>query len=162
MTTLARLWAPWRSGYVRSTHKKKEKGCIFCSAAGSPQEKFVVARTRHSRVMLNRFPYNNGHLMVSPRRHVADLALLSDDELLDLFKTVNRAKKALHRLLKPAGYNIGVNIGREAGAGIVSHVHVHIVPRWAGDTNFMPVVAGTKVVSQSLAELKRLLKKNLC
>lgn len=105
--------------------------------------------------MLNIFPYNNGHMMVSPLRHVKDLSALKAAETLDLFKTLSETKALLNKILKPDGYNIGINISRSAGAGIPGHLHIHIVPRWNGDTNFMPLVAGTKVISQSLDELYR-------
>jgi len=155
---MKKLWAPWRIGYIRKTIDKKKQRCIFCARKQARGKNYVVFETAHSRVMLNLFPYNNGHLLVSPRRHVADIALLDDRELLDLFKAVNRARALLAKAIKPAGYNIGINISRSAGAGITEHVHVHIVPRWEGDTNFMPVIFNAKVISQSLGELHRLLK----
>jgi ATP adenylyltransferase len=144
-----RLWAPWRIKYVQAIPRKKTKaGCIFCKPVDH-----VVFTTRLSECMLNIFPYNNGHLMVAPRRHCGDLSALSEREQLDLLRSVNRAKKLLEKVLAPDGFNIGINISRTAGAGIPGHIHVHIVPRWNGDTNFMPVTAGTKVLSQSLDEL---------
>jgi ATP adenylyltransferase len=105
--------------------------------------------------MLNIFPYNNGHLMVAPLRHTRHLKRLSETEILDVFRGLIRAQKILSRVLKPDGFNIGINIGRASGAGITGHVHIHIVPRWIGDTNFMPSIHGTKVISQSLKELHR-------
>lgn len=147
-----RLWAPWRINYIR---KKKQKGCIFCRAvkAKSKKKDYVLFKTRYSVGMLNIYPYNNGHCMVSPVRHIGKLERLTDAESLDLFKSLNRIKRLLDKVLKPDGYNIGINIARGAGAGIVSHLHLHIVPRWIGDTNFMPTVYGAKVISQSLDEL---------
>lgn len=147
-----RLWAPWRINYIR---KKKQKGCIFCRAvkAKGGKKDYVLFKTRYSVGMLNIFPYNNGHCMVSPARHIGKLEQLTDEESLDLFKSLNRIKRLLDKVLKPDGYNIGINIGRSSGAGIVSHLHLHIVPRWIGDTNFMPTVYGTKIISQSLDEL---------
>jgi len=109
--------------------------------------------------MLNIFPYNNGHVMVAPNRHVASLDKLKEKELLELLKLINRTKNKLDKCLRPEGYNIGANIGRIAGAGFPGHVHIHIVPRWNGDTNFMPVIGNTKVISQSLQELYKKLKK---
>jgi ATP adenylyltransferase len=111
--------------------------------------------------MLNLYPYNNGHVMVAPYRHVRDLNALSDKEMLDLMKLVNRSVRALSKKLKPHGYNIGVNMGKVAGAGYAGHIHIHIVPRWTGDTNFMPVVANSKIVSESLDSVYRLLKKRI-
>jgi len=150
-----RLWAPWRIKYISS---KKAKGCIFCNARKSKNAGDIIFRRRHSFCILNIFPYNNGHVMVTPNRHISDLAGLRDDELLDLLKSVNLAKKAIDRALKPEGYNIGINISQHAGAGITGHLHIHIVPRWQGDTNFMPVCHDTKIISQSLKELKKVLK----
>ena len=144
------LWAPWRMSYVVKAASKAEE-CIFCKALnGDDEHHYVVYRSKHSIAMLNLYPYNSAHVMVAPQRHVPSLELLSDDELLDLFKTVNLVIEALRREYKPHGFNVGINIGRVAGAGIESHVHVHVVPRWSGDTNFMPVIAGTKVLPEDL------------
>ncbi len=107
--------------------------------------------------MLNAYPYNNGHVMVAPKRHVPDMSTLSAEEVLDLWQSVEKARRLLSRTLKPHGFNIGMNLGLEGGAGIPGHVHVHIVPRWRGDTNFMPVVSGTKVISQSLEDVRKAL-----
>jgi len=150
-----RLWAPWRLKYITA---KKAKGCIFCAALKSKKYPGVIFRSRHSLCILNIFPYNNGHVMVVPDRHVSDISSLSDAELLDLFKSVNTAKKIIAKALAPDGYNIGMNLSRHAGAGITGHAHVHIVPRWQGDTNFMPVINDTKIISQSLKELEKQLK----
>lgn len=153
-----KLWAPWRIKYLRKAAKKGK--CIFCSAYKSRSDKshFVVLRSRYSLVMMNIFPYNNGHLLVAPKRHVSGLAKLNDKETLDLIGLLNKAKALLDKTLKPRGYNIGINIGRVGGAGFPGHVHMHIVPRWEGDTNFMPITSGTKVISQSLQELYKILK----
>lgn len=153
-----KLWAPWRSKYIYS---RKRKGCIFCNkrAAGKNDAKdHILARSSHSFSMLNLYPYNNGHVMVAPYRHVKNLEDLSDVELLDLMKLVNETKIIIDKRLRPHGYNIGANIGKIGGAGFAGHVHIHIVPRWTGDTNFMPVVANTKVVSESLDAMHKLLK----
>ena len=150
------LWAPWRINYV--SRKKKQQGCIFCCAKKSKPNDYVIFKTKQSVCLLNIYPYNNGHLLVSPLRHIRDIAQLSQEEILDIFQCLNRAKTLLQKVLKPHGYNIGFNLTRSAGAGITGHLHLHIVPRWVGDTNFMPAVCGTKVISQSLAELARLLK----
>lgn len=157
-----RLWAPWRISYIA---KKKQKKCIFCQGAKAKAPRQVFLSTRHSLAMLNIYPYNNGHVMVSCKRHTQDIGSLSQEELLDLGNTVVLTKKILDKTLKPHGFNIGMNLSSVAGAGIVGHLHVHLVPRWKGDTNFMPVLAGTKIISQSLEELHaRLIKTatNLC
>ena len=150
-----RLWAPWRINYIR---KSNEKGCIFCRARKSSREKYVLFKTRYSMAVLNIYPYNNGHSMVAPLRHVGDIARLKDEEALDLMRSLNKLKRMLDKALKAHGYNIGININRSAGAGVVGHLHVHIVPRWKGDTNFISTVYDTKIISQSLDELFRLLK----
>jgi ATP adenylyltransferase len=151
-----KLWAPWRINYISS--KIKAKGCIFCQAKKSKFKDYVIFKTKKSICLLNIYPYNNGHLLVSPLRHIADLELLSQEEILDIFKSLKRAKRLLQKVLKPQGYNLGFNLGRPAGAGITGHLHLHIVPRWVGDNNFMPVTNNTKVISQSLDELSKRLK----
>lgn len=153
-----KLWAPWRSKYI---YLRKRTGCIFCGAKkeNNTKKRYILERSRHSFSMLNLFPYNNGHAMVAPYRHVKSLELLSDEELLDLMSLVNKTKVALDKKIKPHGYNIGLNIGKIGGAGFAGHIHVHIVPRWAGDTNFMPLIADSKVVSESLDAMYKLLKK---
>jgi len=152
-----KLWAPWRSKYI---YLRKKKRCIFCgNRAGGGKKRYVLDRSRHSFSMLNLYPYNNGHVMVAPHRHVKSLELLSAGELADLAGLVNRTKVLLDRKLKPHGYNIGLNLGRVSGAGFAGHVHVHVVPRWEGDTNFMPIVADAKIVSESLEAMYKLLKK---
>ena len=151
-----KLWAPWRINYINT--KNQGKGCIFCRAKKAAAKDYVIFKTKHTLAMLNIYPYNNGHLLIAPLRHLRDISQLRQDEVLDLFKSLNRAKSLLSKVLHPQGYNIGFNITRAAGAGIAGHLHMHIVPRWVGDTNFMPVVAGTKVISQSLDELAVYLK----
>ncbi|MDP2831627.1 MAG: HIT domain-containing protein [Candidatus Omnitrophota bacterium] len=150
-----KLWAPWRINYLSSN---KAGGCIFCRAKKSKLTDYVIFKTKKSICLLNIYPYNNGHLLISPLRHVADIELLSEEEALDMFKCLKRSKLLLQKVLKPQGYNIGFNLGRQAGAGITGHLHLHIVPRWEGDTNFMPVIGNTKVISQSLEELSLGLK----
>lgn len=149
------LWAPWRIKYLKA---KKEKKCIFCSSLKS-KKNYIILKTKYSFSLLNIFPYNNGHVMVSPVRHVREPSQLKDYEILDLFRTLNRVKNLLQKVLNPDGYNIGINISKGAGAGITGHMHIHIVPRWIGDTNFMPVIYNTKVISQSLDELYKRLKE---
>ncbi len=149
-----KLWAPWRTKYINN---KKEKKCIFCQPKNK-RIKFLVFKTRYSVCMLNIFPYNNGHLMVAPIRHVKDFTFLNKEERLDLFLALEKAKASLDKVLKPDGYNIGINISRAAGAGFAGHMHIHIVPRWKGDSNFMPIIYNTKIISQSLDELYKRLK----
>ena len=151
-----KLWAPWRINYING--KKKGKGCIFCSAKRGISKDYVIFKSKLTIVMLNIYPYNNGHLLVSPLRHIRDISQLSRDEIVDLFKCLNKAKALLQKVLRPQGYNIGFNLTRTAGAGITGHLHMHIVPRWTGDTNFMPVISNTKIISQSLDELARCLR----
>jgi len=157
---LDRLWAPWRIKYVS---RKKQKGCIFCKALKEKKDRknFVVLRSRYCFAILNTFPYNNGHVMIVPRKHLKSLEDLKEVELLDMNKVLIKIKSALKKTLNPIGFNIGMNIGRVSGAGVANHIHTHIVPRWLGDINYMPVIANTKVVSQSLEELYLKLKKNL-
>ena len=151
-----KLWAPWRSKFVKA---RKKKGCIFCLKTKKDKEAFVVKKSKFSFALLNIYPYNNGHVMVSPYRHVKDLKELRDKELLDIMKLVQEMQALLEKKLKPHGFNIGINTGKVAGAGYRGHVHIHIVPRWSGDTNFMPVTGNTKVIPQSLEELRKLLTK---
>ncbi len=147
-----KLWAPWRKKFL--THPKP-KGCIFCSKPKSRQDSKNLLLERGEKVfsILNLYPYNNGHLMIAPYRHVASPDQLLREEWMELFFYLQRCQKALDSLLKPDGYNMGMNVGKPAGAGFDGHVHFHIVPRWNGDTNFMPVVAGEKVISESLDAL---------
>jgi len=143
------LWAPWRSSYV--VKNNNDKYCIFCNAVNNiEQSNYVIYRSKYSIAMLNRYPYNNGHVMVAPIRHVPSIELLNDEELLDLMKTIALVIKAIRLCYNPHGFNIGSNIGKAAGAGIEHHVHIHIVPRWIGDTNFMPTIAFSKVIPEDL------------
>jgi ATP adenylyltransferase len=143
------LWAPWRLEYVQSA--EEQPGCVFCLARdGEDEERLVVRRSERALVLLNRFPYSSGHLMVAPARHVGELASLEDEEALDIHRLATQALEALGRTFSPDGFNLGWNLGRVAGAGVVDHVHLHVVPRWAGDTNFMPVLADVKVLPEHL------------
>jgi len=157
---LDKLWAPWRIKYL---HQKKIKGCIFCKAYKSKKDSknFVILRSKHCYAILNTFPYNNGHILIIPNRHIRSLEKLGDHELLDINKTLVKVKAVLKKVLSPDGFNIGINIGKFAGAGVEKHIHMHLVPRWAGDTNFMPVVADTKLISQSLKDLYTKIKKEI-
>ncbi len=159
--TSQRLWAPWRIGYISQTRNSSRIRCIFCQLQKSRKnaKDQVVVRGRLGFVVLNRFPYNNGHLMIVPYRHVGRMESITQQEWLELFALTKEALNRLRRALKPHGFNLGINLGRVAGAGIPGHFHLHVVPRWAGDTNFMPTIAETKVISQSLASARRLLQR---
>jgi len=148
----ARLWSPWRMEYIRKV--TGPEGCLFCrvAAAKSDREHLVVLRKGSALVMLNRYPYNPAHLMVAPVRHVADFSGLRDEERADLMELTARAERALHHEFRPDGMNVGANLGRVAGAGFPGHLHLHLVPRWNGDTNFMPTIGGTRVLPESLAK----------
>ena len=145
---MRQLWAPWRLEYIRQADELA--GCIFCE----PDEDLVVQRGEHAFVLLNRFPYASGHLMIAPARHVGAFADLTDAEALEVHRLAAAGLDALGAAYRPDGANIGWNLGRVAGAGIVDHVHLHVVPRWSGDTNFMPVLADVKVLPEHLAETR--------
>ena len=155
-----RLWAPWRIGYILGD---KSSECIFCSkpAAGDDEAELILNRGPLSYVLMNAFPYNNGHLLVVPYEHIADISGLSEEQLVDMVHQAKAWVEVLRRAMLPDGFNVGFNIGRVAGAGIEEHVHLHIVPRWNGDTNFMPVLADTRVVPQSLRECYGILRNEL-
>ena len=148
------LHAPWRIQYILGSKTPPGDGSIFTRIAQSSddEENLVIARGRTCFAMLNNFPYNGGHLMVLPYREVPDFTDLLDDELLELMKLTRRCQQALSKVMQPHGFNIGVNLGKVAGAGIQEHLHIHIVPRWTGDSNFMPVIANTTVVPEALKE----------
>jgi ATP adenylyltransferase len=150
------LWAPWRLAYIASVKPPPgEQPCFICRGLNENQDRLnhIVRRTPHSVVMLNRFPYNNGHLLIAPKAHKARLDELTPEDQIDLMRTITHMVELLSTAMKPDGYNIGLNLGKSAGAGLPGHLHWHIVPRWDGDTNFMPVVADVKVISQSLDAL---------
>jgi ATP adenylyltransferase len=151
---MERLWAPWRLEYIESADD--EQGCIFCAAVeGDDEERLVVHRGRHAIALLNKFPYASGHFMVAPTRHVGEFGELADEELIGIHRAASAGIGALSNLYAPQAYNLGWNLGRVAGAGVVDHVHLHVVPRWAGDTNFMPVLADVKVLPEHLVETRR-------
>lgn len=158
------LWAPWRLAYVASD-KPPAVGeqCFICKflAEDRDEQNLIVARTPLSVILLNRFPYNNGHLLVAPRTHKNHLAELQADEMRETMEAMQRMLRVLDGLMRPDGYNIGLNQGAAAGAGLPGHLHWHIVPRWNGDTNFMPILTDTKVIVQSLDSLRRLLVERL-
>ncbi|GAO05612.1 HIT domain-containing protein [Anaeromyxobacter sp. PSR-1] len=147
------LWAPWRMEFIRS---EKPTGCIFCDFPAAPESadrgNLVVHRSAHAFTCLNRFPYNSGHVMVIPRAHLADLGALGPAEWADLQEELRRAAAVVKAVYRPDGMNVGMNLGRAGGAGIADHLHWHVVPRWLGDNNFMPVLADNRVVVEALDE----------
>ena len=147
------LWAPWRMEYILEATDQPLDDCIFCALprAQADRDNLILWRGRRTYAILNKFPYNPGHLMVVPYTHTAQLDGLAPDELTDLMLGVRRAVGCLRRAMNPDGYNIGINLGRTAGAGIPGHLHYHVVPRWDGDHNFMPIIAETKVIPQHLS-----------
>ncbi|HVL38649.1 MAG TPA: HIT domain-containing protein [Fimbriimonadaceae bacterium] len=149
-----RLWAPWRLPYIEAASSEESDGCIFVDlpAKENDRENLILYRGRTAFVMLNAFPYTNGHLMVAPFRHTADMEQLSDEELLEVNQLIRLCVRWITRAYRPDGFNIGVNLGRAAGAGIPTHIHWHIVPRWDGDTNFMTTVGEVRVLPQSLQD----------
>lgn len=153
---MERLWAPWRLEYVQAP---RSSDCVFCLSEESDDEaRLVLLRGRRCFIIMNRFPYSNGHLMVAPMRHVADPGLLDGEELTELHRMTVYCRDILLATCGPQGFNIGMNLGAAAGAGIVDHLHQHIVPRWVGDTNFMPVFADVRVIPQHLEATYRQLR----
>lgn len=151
---MKQVWAPWRLEYVSAADA--QEGCVFCLALqGDDQEKLVVRRGERAFVLLNKFPYSSGHLMVAPARHVGDFSALKAEEAAEIHTLAAAGISALKDVYEPDGFNLGWNLGRVAGAGVVDHVHLHVVPRWSGDTNFMPVLADVKVIPEHLAESRR-------
>ena len=152
-----KLWAPWRMHYIK---KAKSGGCFLCQAFKEHEDKknYILARGVHCFVILNIYPYNSGHLMVVPNRHTAEFDDLLEEEVLELFNLIKGFKKRLAEVMHPEGFNIGFNLGRSAGAGLLDHVHGHVVPRWNGDTNFMPILGDAKVLPQALDDTYDLLK----
>ena len=152
------LWAPWRIEFIRSS---KENRCFLCDKKDNvttPDEDMMIYRGRENFVILNRFPYNSGHLMVAPYRHIGDIAELTAAERVEMMDLLIEAKQVLQRLLNPQGYNIGFNLGAAGGAGIADHIHQHLVPRWNGDTNFMPVIGGDRVIPEALEQTAVLIR----
>ena len=151
-------FTPWRMAYIGGP---KATGCVFCAAAAATDDAtfYVVARGRYCFVILNAFPYNNGHVMVLPYEHTADLVALDPEAAQELMDMTRAGVDALRRSMHPTGYNIGMNLGEAAGAGIADHLHMHVVPRWNGDTNFMTVVGGTRLIPQALEETWRVLRE---
>ncbi|MCB1059683.1 MAG: HIT domain-containing protein [Calditrichaeota bacterium] len=159
-----RLWAPWRMSYILETVKQEQpEGCVFCRMLEESEDRknLILNRADHCFTVMNLFPYNSGHLMIIPLRHTGDFGSLSAVEHAEMGNELEIARKALQECFTPHGFNIGMNIGRAAGAGIVDHLHYHIVPRWNGDSNFMSSVGETKVLSESLPESFARLKKSM-
>jgi len=157
---MEQIWAPWRIEYIQM---EKPEGCILCD---KPKEKddtanYILYRGVKNFVIMNSYPYTPGHLMIAPYRHIANLEELTDEELHEHFEIVSRSIKLLRQVFNPGGFNIGINMGKVAGAGIVEHVHTHIVPRWQGDTNFMSVISDARVIPEALAETYKKLKDSL-
>lgn len=158
------LWSPWRSSYIEKFKGENDESieeCFFCYVLSNPndeQANLLITQKEHCLVMLNKFPYTSGHLLIAPKRHIADFDELTDDELMDIFRTIRQSANILGKVLSPSGFNIGVNIGKVAGAGLPGHIHFHIVPRWSGDKNFMYVTGGTNVISFSNEDILNKLK----
>lgn len=159
---MRQLWAPWRMAYIQDDGQRPA-GCIFCAKAAEDRddENLIVLRSERCYALLNLFPYNNGHLMIAPYQHVPSIADLDPETLTDLMVTAQRCLAALQAAMDPQGYNMGINQGAAAGAGIADHVHFHVVPRWIGDTNFMPVLADVKVMPEYLQTTLRQLREQL-
>jgi ATP adenylyltransferase len=149
--SLKQLWAPWRMEYLEE-NKPEKKGCVFCVLPKETEDRknLILHRGERVFVIMNKFPYNNGHVMVVPNRHVADMSLVPDDDLRDLFLMSKHVVQALKDAYAAPGFNIGMNVGEAGGAGIREHLHLHVVPRWLGDTNFLPVLGETKSMPQHL------------
>jgi len=157
-----RLWAPWRLSYVK-TDEPKRPGCFLCNYRDEDHdaENLVLLRGKTAAIVLNRFPYNNGHLLIAPLKHKACLSELTDEEHLECLQLITQMVTTIKNTMNADGFNVGLNLGKSAGAGLPGHLHWHVVPRWDGDTNFMPIVGDTKVIPQSLDELYSLLKSAL-
>ena len=158
---LKKLWAPWRMQYINGIDDHKKNGCIFCDKPreNMDDKNYIIYYGKTCFVILNIYPYNNGHLMIVPYKHTSKMEELDSETRLELMDTVTITMEAVKRVMRPDGFNLGMNIGRTAGAGIDEHLHIHLVPRWNGDTNFMPVIGCTKVICESLEDTYEKLKK---
>jgi len=156
-----KLWAPWRMKYIERINSENDEECIFCENPKEDNDKknFIIYRGKKNFVILNIFPYNNGHLLVVPYKHTSEIKDLDSETMLELMKITNIVIETIKKIMRPDGFNIGMNLGRTAGAGVKEHLHMHIVPRWNGDTNFMPVIGSTKVISESLEDAYEKLSK---
>jgi ATP adenylyltransferase len=148
---MKQIWAPWRMAYIEGV---KEEGCVFCDklTAKDQRSTLVLGQSAHSIVMLNKYPYNNGHLLIAPKKHAREFSALSEQEYSDLSRILKASLDIAAKALRPGGFNLGMNLGKCAGAGVEDHLHWHVVPRWEGDTNFMPVLGEVRVIPQHLAE----------
>ena len=154
------LWAPWRIEFIRG---EKKPGCFLCGKKenfDSPEEELIVARMKHCFVILNRYPYNSGHLLIAPYEHCGDITLLAPEARHEIIDTCAAAQNILKDILHPQGFNVGFNFGTAAGAGVAEHIHLHIVPRWVGDNNFMPVIGDIRCVPEALVNTAELIRKN--
>lgn len=154
---MSALWAPWRLEYIKSVSDGPQE-CFLCAASRQPEQdagRFVLARSAHCLLLLNKYPYVNGHLLVAPYRHAAELGLLTPEERGEMMELIVHGQSLLSRAMNPQGFNVGLNLGRCAGAGVPGHVHAHVVPRWNGDVNFMSVVGQVRVLPQSVEEAYR-------
>jgi ATP adenylyltransferase len=159
---MEKLFSPWRSQYISSfANEEISDKCVLCDAYTSSEDEtdLVVYRGEEAFVLMNKFPYNSGHLMVIPVRHTADFSMLTKSEMMETMALLQASERALSELSRPHGFNIGMNLGRVAGAGLDAHLHWHIVPRWNGDTNFMPILADVKVVSEDMVEQQKRLRE---
>lgn len=159
---IQRLFSPWRSEYIESFQNPKDEGCIFCNSLMEDVEdenSLLVYKGKEVFILMNRYPYNNGHLLIIPNRHIAKISEMSDSERLETFYLIEKAVEALEKTMSAHGHNVGTNLGRIAGAGIDDHIHFHVVPRWTGDTNFMPVLSDVKLISEDMKKTKLRLSK---
>lgn len=156
---MQRLWAPWREQYITKVIQNKHKGCIFCEILKDKKDaqNYVFLRSKLAFAVLNIYPYSNGHSLILPNRHVGDISKITPEEFQDMMSLLIQTKSLMEKTIGPHGFNVGFNLGRLAGAGIPKHLHMHVVPRWKADHNFMPIVAGTKILSQSLKAIYKLL-----
>lgn len=154
-----RLWAPWRIKYILS---EKSGECFLCNRekSGRSDDYMIIARRQNAFVMMNAYPYNSGHLMITPYKHVGELENLKQETLYEIMDLCVHSQNVIKKVMRPDGFNIGFNLGNSAGAGLEEHLHMHIVPRWNGDTNFMPVIGDTRVVPQAIEETAKILRKN--
>lgn len=158
---MQRLWAPWRAKYIVGNCKRK--GCLFCEKLKErkDEENYILFRGKHCMVMLNAYPYNNGHLMIAPYRHICSIEELSKEETEEVMEVLFEMVRVVKEVLHPEGFNIGINLGKAGGAGIIDHLHLHIVPRWVGDSNFMLTLSETKVISEALSKTYHKLKERV-
>jgi ATP adenylyltransferase len=156
-----RLWAPWRMNYIRQANEVEDEECFICKAIEhtSDRNNLVVAEFSHVIILLNKYPYNNGHIMIAPKKHLSNIKDMDNEIKLELMNCISISTNILEQVLNAEGFNIGINMGRVAGAGVPDHLHIHIVPRWNGDTNYMPIISDTKIISQSIEEAYTILKK---